>query len=381
MSFIENKSIDFLATTLGVDISDFRTAGLINKINKENKFSNSLAAYYTGGKDTSSSAVNEHFYELLSLQLDHKKDELNAIENKIIEARKEINGSGKSDNMQPGIESYDDYAEAMKLVLAPDAQGKINEEQLQHGIVYYMLNKQDEKLGKEYLDTFENIVSSMSGEASPEDIVKASLKILVSNGKVSAEDAEKINGISFRAAQIDDNLTALYDSKGSESDNTIAALPMEEALEKTLANLEGLETGEITADARSLNAPSNVAPQAMAGAAEGGFPNGSGGSGHGGGKGGFLWKPISESDGKLAVLLPSSLTGSVAGLEIYSGDPENGGQLLDRGRFTGATNGNRATFRFGKPGSGYPDNCYVVARLDNGQTQKFQIPDSSQRVE
>ena len=96
-----------------------------------------------------------------------------------------------------------------------------------------------------------------------------------------------------------------------------------------------------------------------------------------GGGGGFLWKPVSEGDGNLVVLLPSSLRGRVNGAEI-----RRGGSTLEKGRFTGDThNGNRPHYRFSKPGAGYGTGLTVVAFLSGGGTQSWSVPNGAQRVE
>jgi len=67
----------------------------------------------------------------------------------------------------------------------------------------------------------------------------------------------------------------------------------------------------------------------------------------------FLWKPISENDGKLVVLTPVSGTAS-----IYSSD----GGLIETGtRHTssGTNNGYVDGTRFSKQGGSYPDGCIV----------------------
>lgn len=95
---------------------------------------------------------------------------------------------------------------------------------------------------------------------------------------------------------------------------------------------------------------------------------------------GFLWKPVSESDGKLVVLLPQSLTGKIKSASVYSSLPPQANNLIESGRFAGDDkNENRAHFRFAKPGSSYPDNAYVVAQLHDGTYASFQIKDSSSR--
>jgi hypothetical protein len=94
----------------------------------------------------------------------------------------------------------------------------------------------------------------------------------------------------------------------------------------------------------------------------------------GGGGGGFLWKPVSEGDGKLVVLLPSSLTGKVNGCSLsYSGGSESG-------RNVGVHNGNREHFRYSKPGAGYGQNIRVTASLKDGTTQSWTVPNGASRT-
>lgn len=96
-----------------------------------------------------------------------------------------------------------------------------------------------------------------------------------------------------------------------------------------------------------------------------------------GGSGGFLWKPVSEGDGKLVVLLPSSLRGRVSGAEI-----QKGGSLVERGKFAGDThNGNRPHYRFSKPGAGYGSGLTLVAFLNGGGKKSWSIPNGGSRVE
>ncbi len=97
---------------------------------------------------------------------------------------------------------------------------------------------------------------------------------------------------------------------------------------------------------------------------------------------GFLWKPVSENNGKLVILLPQSLTGKVQSTSIHSSLPPGSTNMIESGKFSGDThNGNRAHFRFSKPGDSYPDNAYVVAQLKDGTYTTFQINDSGRRNE
>jgi len=60
-----------------------------------------------------------------------------------------------------------------------------------------------------------------------------------------------------------------------------------------------------------------------------------------GGGGGFVWKPVSEGDGNLVVLLPPGASDSALTANGQSG------------RNVGRTNGNRPTFRFSSPGCNF----------------------------
>lgn len=91
---------------------------------------------------------------------------------------------------------------------------------------------------------------------------------------------------------------------------------------------------------------------------------------------GFLWKPKSDSDGKLAVHIPSMYTGKVDYISVVtpSGDEE-------RGRNGGVGNGDRVLARFTKPGGSYPSNTKVVIHLSSGCTVTYVIPNTSIRVD
>jgi len=92
-------------------------------------------------------------------------------------------------------------------------------------------------------------------------------------------------------------------------------------------------------------------------------------SGGGSVGGGFVWKPISEGDGSLVVLTPASVNANVMTI--------SGGFGSENGRFVGRTNGNRATFRFSRPGCGYGNGINVNT---NGGASYF-IPAGCNRVD
>ncbi len=114
---------------------------------------------------------------------------------------------------------------------------------------------------------------------------------------------------------------------------------------------------------------SQPAPASQPAQATGSAPTGSGSLA------GFVWKPISEGDGRLVVLLPSSYVGRVSGVTV-----RRGGTVLESGRFSGNTNGNRPTYRFSRPGAGYGSGLTVVATLRTGGSVTWNIPNGGSRV-
>jgi len=117
-----------------------------------------------------------------------------------------------------------------------------------------------------------------------------------------------------------------------------------------------------------------IQPGRAGGAGGGGGPQGP--SVNVDGAGGFLFKPVSESDGKLVVLLPTELRGNVDSVVIR----DNAGTVIDQGRFAGDdANGGRAHFRFGRTGADYPPDVTVEIRLKDGSTKSYPIGDPSVR--
>ncbi len=93
--------------------------------------------------------------------------------------------------------------------------------------------------------------------------------------------------------------------------------------------------------------------------------------------GGFLWKPISEGDGKLVILLPSSYSGlTTTTLTVYTSDG-----TAKTGNYKGTSNGSRETYRFNNPGADYGTNIYVVIDLSDGSRNSWFIEDGANRTE
>lgn len=91
----------------------------------------------------------------------------------------------------------------------------------------------------------------------------------------------------------------------------------------------------------------------------------------------FLWKPISESDGNLVVLLPSELNNNIQ--QVYLVD--SSGNVLEKGKFTGFKNGDRGHYRFSKSGGNYPSGTRTIAILNDGTALSYNTGQTSSRNE
>jgi hypothetical protein len=90
----------------------------------------------------------------------------------------------------------------------------------------------------------------------------------------------------------------------------------------------------------------------------------------------FLWKPVSERDHKLVILLPSSISSSVTSVQIVS---PKATKVLEVGSYSGIGNGDRAHFRFKKPGGSYPDGSIVLISLKDGSKRHVTIKNTEAR--
>jgi hypothetical protein len=89
------------------------------------------------------------------------------------------------------------------------------------------------------------------------------------------------------------------------------------------------------------------------------------------GTGGFLWKPASDTDGKLVVLFPEEFVDEF--LSVSAELPDGG---IEEGVYAGKTNGDRQTWKFSKPGGEYAGRLIVDAGT---QECEWIVDDPSER--
>lgn len=265
-----------------------------------------------------------------------------------------------------------EFDSTLKALISPTDGTKVSEEDLFSALVQERIKKtKGEGALTEFKTIFEsakNRLRKADGYVPVEDATKAALKEFRDTSKISKDEADSIYSQAFAGAQLDQNTNALYDGRGGPSDPTIAVAEMEQALLLSGAIIGKYDSGSETAALRSLDEPSNSAIS---------FAGSSSASTSEIGNAGFLFKPNSDSDGKLAVLLPPNLAGQVQSVSLVGPN----GEIIESGRYAGNGNGGRDHYRFTKPGGQYPNGLTVLATLASGELVKYIINETSQRTE
>ena len=83
----------------------------------------------------------------------------------------------------------------------------------------------------------------------------------------------------------------------------------------------------------------------------------------------FLWKPVSENNGRLVVITPACVLADACTIGAERGSP------------VGRHNGNREHFRFSKPGSGYGNGVQVTSYYQGAVTGTWTVPQGAARKE
>ena len=261
-----------------------------------------------------------------------------------------------------------DFEKMLRSLVSPDKANNVSEEDLFAALVQERIKatKGEEAATQfaQYLSDAKSAVARPDGFVSMEDATKLALQKFRTDQKVTAAEADKIYSESFAAAQLDSNTDALFDNRGGANDPTIAVDTLEKALLAARVKIEEIDAGTATVKDRSVDEASWSKGQS-------GLTPGATGSA------GFLYKPISARDGKMAVLLPPALSGKGATVSIVGPD----GQVLETGKTSGISEGTREKFSFSKPGSGYPNGSSIQAILATGEIVTYLIKNTSARTE
>ena len=283
-----------------------------------------------------------------------------------------------------------DFDTLLKGLLQPDSANKVSEEELFAGLACERI---EAIKGKEAADAYKTALEAeraalkkADGFVPHEQAAINALKKLVDGGTLSAEEGDKVYAQAFAGAQLDGNTGSLYDNRGGPNDPTMAVELMETALVAAKAMMASFDDGSKSADPRSLSgaAPTGSAGSGSSAPAMSPLPTDGGSSVTPSGTtvdgaGGFLWKPVSNNQGSLAVLLPPELTGSISALKLL----DSSGNVIEEGRFThdGTGEGGRTKYSFNKKGGDYGDNLTIRVELTDGNVRTWTIPDGSKRYD
>lgn len=272
---------------------------------------------------------------------------------------------------------------------------RVNEEQLFTGLVHNRLQK---LVGPDAAHAFqEKFQQEMqkNSQGSVEGAALKSLKGLVKDGTISSEQGDRIYSQAFAGAQLDDNHKALFDSKG----DTQATAATAQASKKAFDHMAKYDLGLDQAPARSLQQAKPTGGHRRSSLSGSAGSSTAKPSGRGekptdpstlakpnvnqptrtgtkiDGPNGFLFKPQSDSTGKLAIHLPKELAGKVDNVVVKDAS----GKVLDNSSVTGNGNGDRDLFRFKKQGGDYGNNLTIEARLKDGSIRTWAIGDGSAR--
>lgn len=265
------------------------------------------------------------------------------------------------------------FTTELDAVLKTHEASSVSEEELFSALVGQQLIERGLTTAQEYQASLSNYLGSDSEYMPLETAAKEVLGAMLDAEALTGEEANIIYSRAFRAAQLDDNDSFLFDHKASGSDITAATADRATAVQQGLSTLADLEEEEFKAE-RSVRELTPGVEQIMSSYGTGTSSIVSGSANLG--LSGFLFKPESESDGNLVVLSPYDFTGKIDTVRLTQA-----GELIEEGRFSGIANGNRSHFRFNQPGSKYPADITVEFVLDNGAIEEFLIRNPAERKE
>lgn len=280
-----------------------------------------------------------------------------------------------------------EFDKLLKANLAPDKSNKVSEEDLFAAVVRERVEalKGGEAATKfsTHLEAQKAALKKADGFIPTEQATINALKKMVGDSSLTADEGSQIYSEAFAASQLDDNATALFDSRGGPNDPTMAMATLDVALKQARGMIEKLASGETELTIKSLASAtangksSNAAVTAPTGTLSGGdyTPQGTTFDG----PEGFLFKPITNNEGKLAVLLGQNLTSHVSSVLIK----DSAGNILEEGKLqtAGIKETGREKWGFSKKGAAYPKDISVEVTLASGEVQRYQIPDPSKRYD
>lgn len=219
-------------------------------------------------------------------------------------------------------------------------------------------------VGDEAVDQFQIVfrqekakLRAETGKRSVEQSALNAMQTLTDSGVLTESERDKVYNQAFKMAQFDDDDTSLEDGQEPAKAVTTRLEAIAGADQKALTVSDVDDERPFSLEATAVEVEASYKTDVN--------------------WKGFLWKPVSESDGKLVTLMPNSLTGHVQQVTVM----DKNGNVVDTGRFAGNANGGRDHFRFNVEGPSFELGSYLELTLDTGELVKIDIPDPAQRFE
>lgn len=265
------------------------------------------------------------------------------------------------------------FDQIMKDLLPGEGTSEVSEEDLYSALLIERIAvHSSDAAAVQFQDAFDSAKSALvkkDGFIPMEDAANQALQAVTDAGIISSEVAAKCKSEAFSAAQLDDNLTALWDNRGGVGDPTIATSTLEAALLSARTKLAGVESPTTSTDDPSTSAtddtPSETEQEFV--------PSGQAIDGDGG----FVFKPIADVTGNLMVLLPSLWDEETQSVTLKDKD----GNEIEKGKLSTVGSDGRRSYQFSKPGASYGKEVVVEVKGTNGETTDYQIPDPSLRYD
>ncbi len=281
-------------------------------------------------------------------------------------------GSEQVNESEPA-QAISSFESTMSEMLTADAGGQVNEEQLYAAIIYERLSAtKGAETAQEFQNRYQDQQANFQradGYVYLENAAQGALGSMSNDGLLTIEEAETVNGQAFQAAQLDSNTSALYDSLG----DTSAVAMIEMALESAETAITQIEDGTSTAGRLAFDMNNSITDQSDLSASD---QTDSGSFISGDYSDGLIWKPASESNGDVVIILDSSLQSKIDSVTLYDKD----GKKIEDTSVDRLDDLDRSIIFFDKPGSAYPDNMTIQVALSDGDTIQYLVKDPANRI-
>lgn len=267
------------------------------------------------------------------------------------------------------------FAAMLQSLITPDKANQLSEEELFAGSIHDGIEKLK---GSDLAQTYDTAllkdsqsIKQSDGFICWEDAGKLALKDLRTSGTLSGAEADKVYSQAFAAAQLDSNLNDIWDGRG----RTVAVADTQTALKKAEDMFTQIDTGTVTVSARSLDEITPNGPTLGGATVAIGKSAGSTGSA---GSGPFLWKPVSQNEGKAIVILPDAFAHKVQSVFLKDAT-EN---IIDQAQSVSyGDTGTREKLKFSKAGQDYTGPLTVQVTLNDQTVFDYFIPSPKKRSE